>query len=115
MQFFRASSRVVAMVAGSWLVVGCKTAPKPVETVACVGTPYLLVRNATDRTIDIYYSSGGVTPQLLGTAGVGPTESTLPPGVEGGFRARDPEGKWIVPAFGGQRDASRITYEVRCR
>lgn len=96
------------------LSIGCQSAPKPAAA-PCVGTPYLFVQNSLGRTVDVY--SAGVTPHLVGTAGAGPTELTLPPSVgpSSGFRARDQDGKWIVPAFGGQREAARISFQVRCR
>ena len=107
---------VFAIAVGSLLTIGCHTAPKPIAAAPCVGTPYLLVRNATGGAVDVFYS--GATAYLVGTAGPGPTELTLPPSVdpkEGYFRARRPDGQWIVAAFGGQREASRITFQVRCR
>lgn len=106
---------VTGIAAVSLLAIGCHAAPKPVETAPCVGTPYLMVRNATGAAVEVYGS--GTTPYLIGTAGPGPTEFTLPPSVDpkGYFRARRPDGQWIVPAFGGQRDASRITFQVQCR
>ena len=107
--------RVTAIAAGSLLAIGCHAAPKAIAAAPCVGTPYLLVRNATGGAVDVYYN--GRTAYLIGTAGPGPTELTLPPSVDakGYFRARRPDGTWIVAAFGGQREASRITFEVRCR
>jgi hypothetical protein len=106
---------VTVIAAASWLAIGCHAAPKPIEAAPCVGTPYLLVRNATGGAVDVYYS--GVTPYLIGTARPGPTELTLPPSVDanGYFRARRPDGQWIVAAFGGQREASRISFQIRCR
>lgn len=109
--------RTVGVTAAvSLLAIGCHAAPKPIETAPCVGTPYLLVRNATGAAVEVYYNSGA-TPYLIGTAGPGPTELTLPPSVDpkGYFRARRPDGQWITSAFGGQRDASRITFQVQCR
>lgn len=107
---------VIAIAAGSLLTIGCRTTPKPIEAEPCVGTPYLLVRNSSDSPGDVYYDRGA-TPYLIGTAGSGPTELTLPPSVEpnGAFRARRPNGQWITPAFGGRQDASRITFQVQCR
>ena len=101
---------VVALV----LAIACQSTPKPASE-ACVGTPYLHVQNSLGYAVEVYSTAN--TPQLVGTAGTGPTELTIPPNVAptGGFRARDMDGKWIVPAFGGQRDASRITFQVRCR
>jgi hypothetical protein len=107
--------RATVIAAVSLLAIGCHAAPKPIEAAPCVGTPYLLVRNSTDGAVDVYYN--GATAYLIGTAGPGPTELTLPPSVDprGYFRARRPDGQWIVSAFGGQRDASRISFEIRCR
>lgn len=101
-------------VVGLVLVIGCHSTPKPAAE-ACVGTPYLHVQNSLGYAVEVYTTASA--PQLVGTAGAGPTELMLPPSVapNSGFRARDSDGKWIVPAFGGQRDASRITFQVRCR
>jgi hypothetical protein len=105
----------VLIAAGSLLSLGCHSARKPTAA-PCVGAPYLLVRNETGQEVDVYYSQGA-TPYLVGRAGTGPTELTLPPNVDpnGYFRARFLDGQWIVGAFGGQRVASRITFEARCR
>lgn len=106
---------VTVIAVASFLAIGCHAAPKPIEAVPCAGTPYLLVQNSTGGDVDVYYS--GTTPYLIGTARPGPTEFTLPPSVDpnGYFRARRPDGQWIVPAFGGQQDASRISFQIRCR
>lgn len=106
---------VTVIAAAALMAIGCHAARKPTVTEPCVGTPYLLVQNGTSSAVDVY--SSDVTPQLIGTAGPGPTEMTLPPSVDpnGYFRARRPDGQWIVSAFGGQRTASRITFQVRCR
>src|SRR5688500_1171706 len=95
---WRVSRRWAARLIGlaSSLAIGCRSSPKPIETAACVGTPYLLVRNAIGRSVDVYYNPNrGATPYLVGTAGNGPTELTLPPNVDanGSFRARDKDGK----------------------
>ena len=105
---------VAVTVVGLVLAIGCQSTPKPAAE-ACVGTPYLHVQNSLGYAVEVYSTAN--TPQLVGTAGAGPTELTIPPNVapNSGFRARDLDGKWIVPAFGGQRDASRITFQVRCR
>ena len=105
---------VALTVVGLVLALGCQSAPKPAPE-ACVGTPYLHVQNSLGYPVDVY--SRASAPQLVGTAGIGPTELTLPPNVGpySGFQARDLDGKWIVGAFGGRREASRVTFQVRCR
>jgi hypothetical protein len=92
--------------------IACTTTPKARESRDCSGDRVVAVRNEAGYWVEVYLIDGSIQ-RILGTAGPGRTELTLPPGAEGYFQARRQGARsgtgWL------RRRGSRVSFDVECR
>jgi ABC-type sugar transport system ATPase subunit len=104
-------TRMLPLLLGAVVpALACSSAPR---REVCLGQEYLVVRNETGESVDIYMTRGSLS-HIVGTVGTGRTELSFPGyDREGYFRGRlSRNGRWIQASK--TNAASRFDIQVEC-
>ena len=104
-------TRLLPLLLGAIVpALGCSSAPR---REVCLGQEYLVVRNETGESVDIYMTRGSLS-HIVGTVGTGRTELSFPRSDQKGyFRGRlSRNGRWIQVSK--VNAASRFDIQVEC-
>jgi hypothetical protein len=109
------TARTIGLSLGALALVlaGCRSAPRRPANV-CLGTEYLVVRNDSRETVDVFRVVGS-DYNLIGSVAPGRSELQLPGGNarEGYYTSRRVgNGNWVGTSSGGRR--SPVAIDIEC-
>ena len=107
------SVRILGIVAVT-MVSACHPRPRSASE-PCLGKEYLVVRNDSRETVDVFQEHEQSKYDLIGTVGPGVSELQFPSGQARAGRyvaRRIGDGRWMASTSGGTRGT--VSFDVEC-